>query len=232
VASKRHIAGKPAKKRRKRGRPQGGQERVGSEVIIAAARKLLATLPPHKATNLLIARQAGVDPALVRYYFSSRQALILAVIENMIEEWVATHPSPDAGPAEQLAQHVAGMVDFARSARSMQRLMIDECAEAKSPEIRKRIREMNAEAVQVYAKLFDLDEPRHLEPVDPLFVFVAIIGMSELFVAAQAMIVPLLSHPTSANELAERYKRFIVKMVLDGLRPRTHNSDAAPSASP
>jgi len=49
---------------------------------------------------------------------------------------------------------------------------------------------------------------------------VAVIGMSEFFAAAQSMIVPLLPQKISASELAERYKRFLVKMVLDGLRPR------------
>jgi TetR/AcrR family transcriptional regulator len=102
----------------------------------------------------------------------------------------------------------------------MQRLMIDECAEAKSPQVRRRALELNARAVQRFAKLFDQQRAEPLESVDPLFVYVAIIGMSEFFAAAQSMIVPLLPQKVSASELAERYKRFLVKMVLDGLRPR------------
>ena len=168
----------------------------------------------------MIARKAGVDPALVRYYFSSREELFLAVVENIVTTWVATHPPAQAAPAEQLATVVGEMVDFARSVRSMQRLMIDECAEAKSPQVRQRALELNARAVQEYAKLFDQKRTEPLEAVDPLFVFVAVIGMSEFFAAAQSMIVPLLPQKISAGELAERYKRFLVKMVLDGLRPR------------
>ena len=57
-------------------------------------------------------------------------------------------------------------------------------------------------------------------PADPLFVYVAVIGMAEFFVAAQAMITPLLTQKMSADELTERYKKFIVDMVLNGLRPR------------
>jgi TetR/AcrR family transcriptional regulator len=102
----------------------------------------------------------------------------------------------------------------------MQRLMIDECAEAKSPQVRHRALELNSLAVQAYARLFDQKQAEPLEPADPLFVYVAVIGMSEFFAAAQSMIVPLLPQKISASELAERYKRFLVKMVLDGLRPR------------
>jgi AcrR family transcriptional regulator len=168
----------------------------------------------------MIARKAGVDPALVRYYFSSRADLFLAVAENILTTWITTHPPPDGAPAEKLAVHLGRMVDFARSSRSLQRLLIEECAEAKSPHVRQRMQEINSLAVQHYAALLDPKQAEPLEPVDPLFAFVAIIGMSEFFAAAQAMIVPLLPQKLSADELAERYKRFLVKMVLDGLRPR------------
>ena len=218
MASKK--SGGQQKRKRKRGRPQSSEEGVGREAIIAAARALIETLHPHRVTIVMIARKAGVDPALVRYYFSSREELFLAVAEDIVTTWVARHPPAQAPPAEKLATAVSQMVDFARSVRSMQRLMIDECAEAKSPHVRHRALELNSLAVQGYAKLFDQNQAEPLEPVEPLFAYVAIIGMSEFFAAAQSMIVPLLPQKISADELAGRYKRFLVKMVLDGLRPR------------
>jgi len=219
VASKK--SGGQQKRKRKRGRPQASEEGVGREGIIAAARALIETLHPHRVTIVKIAAKAGVDPALVRYYFSSREELFIAVAENLVTSWVAAHPPlARAAPAEKLATVVSQMVDFARSVRSMQRLMIDECAEAKSPQVRQRVLELNSLAVQSYAQLFDQKQAEPLEPVDPLFAYIAIIGMSEFFAAAQSMIVPLLPQKVSTDELAERYKRFLVKMVLDGLRPR------------
>ncbi len=218
MASKK--SGGQQKRKRKRGRPQASEEGVGREGIIAAARALIETLHPHRVTIVMIAAKAGVDPALVRYYFSSREELFLAVAENIVTSWVAAHPPANAAPADKLATAVSEMVDFARSVRSMQRLMIDECAEAKSPHVRQRIIELNSLAVQGYARLFDQKQAEPLEPVDPLFAYVAVIGMSEFFAAAQSMIMPLLPQKMSADELAERYKRFLVKMVLDGLRPR------------
>jgi TetR/AcrR family transcriptional regulator len=208
-------------KKRKRGRPHASQQPIGREGIIASARSLLERLPPHQVTIVKIAREAGVDPALVRYYFSNREELLLAVVEDILTTWTATHtPSPAETPAEQLAAWIRGMIDFAGKVRSMQRLMIDECAEGKSPEVRKRVRELNALAVAGYAKLFDQNRKDALEPADPLLFYVAIIGMSEFFFAAQPMIQPLLSKKTSTHALAERYKEFVVRMVLNGLKPR------------
>jgi TetR/AcrR family transcriptional regulator len=209
-----------AKPRRSRGRPRAKQGTVGREALVAAARKLLDKLPPHKATVSSIARSAGVDPALVRYYFSSREELLLAVIEDILSTWTFEHPPPAAGPAAKLAAVVRDMVDFALNVRSMQRLMIDECANSKSAEVRRRVRELNTGAVSRYALMLHTEKGATTAATDPLFMYVALIGMSEFFAAAQAMIMPLVPDGISADVLAERYKDFIERLVLDGLRSR------------
>jgi AcrR family transcriptional regulator len=219
VAKKKKTERAPRK--RKRGRPHASQVAVGSEGIIAAARKLLEIHLPHLVSMLMIAQKAGVDPALVRYYFKSREELFFAVAENIVTTWVATHtPPPDAAPAQKLEAQIRGMVDSTHSVRSMQRLMIDECAEAESPLIRARVQELNARAVKAYAEYFDQSQTQPLVAADPLLAYVAVIGMADFFASAQSMIVPLLPKKLSADELAERYKNFIVEMVLNGLRPR------------
>jgi AcrR family transcriptional regulator len=219
TADTRKAAARP-KVRRSRGRPRARQGTVGREAIVASARKLLDKLPPHKATISSIARSAGVDPALVRYYFSSREELLLAVIEDILATWKFAHPPLNAGPAAKLAGFVRDMLDFALNVRSMQRLMIDECASSKSPEVRRRVRELNAGAVNRHALMLHSEKKHGVIDTDPLFMHVAIIGMCEFFAAAQAMITPLVPPGISADELAERYKDFIVRLVLDGLRAR------------
>jgi len=212
------------KPRRSRGRPRAKQGAVGREAIVASARKLLDKLPPHKATISSIARAAGVDPALVRYYFSSREELLLAVIEDTLANWIFTHPPASAGPAAKLAGIVRDMLDFALNVRSMQRLMIDECASAKSAEVRRRVREMNAGTLSRYALLLHSEshpgKKNEVSATDPLFMHIAIIGMCEFFAAAQPMIRPLVPDSIDNDELTARYKDFIERLVLDGLRAR------------
>ena len=162
----------------------------------------------------------GVDPALVRYYFGSREELLLAVIEDILSTWKFTHPPHSAGPAAKLAGIVRDMADFALNVRSMQRLMIDECANSKSSEVRRRVRELNAGAVSRHALMLHPEKQGTINSTDALFMHVAIIGMCEFFAAAQSMIAPLRPEGMDAKELAERYKDFIVRLVLDGLRTR------------
>jgi len=197
---------------------------VGREAIIVAASQLLEKLPPHQVPNVLIARKAGVDPALVRYYFGNRAELLLAVVEHILATWAASHPDPDAPPAERLSVHIADMLDFSRRMRPMQRLMIDELAEAKSASVRARVRELNAGAVKYYAQLLRAGSDKTEASPDSLFMHVAVIGICEFFAAAQAMILPLAPKHLDANELARRYETFIRELVLDGMRARVKSS--------
>jgi TetR/AcrR family transcriptional regulator len=218
------------RQKRSRGRPSD-KGAVGRQAIIAAASQLLEKLPPHQVPNVVIARKAGVDPALVRYYFGNREDLLLEVIKHILGTWAATHPPPDAPPAEKLSAHVADMFDFSCRVRSMQRLMVEGLAEAKTPAVRAAVRELNAGAVQVYARFLHLEGAEAESSPDPLFAHIAVIGLCEFFAAAQAMILPLAPKQLDAAELARHYKAFISRLVLDGLRtrlksPRTVRADA------
>lgn len=212
------VATKP---RRSRGRPRSKEGAVGPEAIVAAARKLLDKLPPHEVTISLIARSAGVDPALVRYYFSTREELLLAVIEDILATWKFSRPQPSAGPVVKLTAVIRDIADFALNVRSMQRLMIEECAGSKVPEVRRRVRELNTGVVSRWALMLHAEkEEGASHSTDPLFMHISIIGMCEFFAAAQNMIMPLVPAGMSSKELAERYKEFIVRLVLDGMRAK------------
>jgi hypothetical protein len=102
----------------------------------------------------------------------------------------------------------------------MQRMMIDECANSALPEVRRRVREMNAGVVSRWALMLHAERESDAHSTDPLFMHVSIIGMCEFFAAAQSMIMPLVPQGMTAKELAERYKDFIVRLVLDGIRSK------------
>jgi len=209
-----------SKQLRQRGRPRATHGTVGKEIIVVAASKLLDTLPSHRVTNLQIAKKAGVDPALVRYYFRNRAELVLAVIEYLLANWNHTHQLPASNNADRISVHIGNMLDFSRRVRSMQRLMIDECAESGDPAIRKRVRDMNMAVVRFYAEMLHVDADEERTSPIPLFVHVATIGLCEFFSAAQSMILPLAPARMGKEQLAEKYKEFIVSLMLDGLRSR------------
>ena len=65
--------------RRRPGRPPGDSRT--REQIAAAARRQFAELGYERTTIRSIAKEAGVDPALVHHFFGSKQRLFLSVTE-------------------------------------------------------------------------------------------------------------------------------------------------------
>ena len=205
-----------AKPKRGQGRPADAG--VGREAILTATRKLLQELPPARVTISSIAREAGIDPALVRYYFGDRSNLLLEVVDAMLGTARFEGNDPDDAMAS-LHYHVGQIRRFTHSARHMQRLMIDELAEAKSAEVRSRHREMNVQAIGFYEKLMAGGD-RELRAVDPMFLYLMLIGIFDFFVSAEPMIRNVVPEGTDMQALEQRFEDFVVDLVINGLRKR------------
>lgn len=208
---------KAGQQKRGAGRPTEGA--VGREAVLQAATRLLRDLPPARVTVSLIAREAGVDPALVRYYFGDRANLLLAVVDHMISSmpWEA---SSQADPVAALTERITNTSRFTRSAKNMHRLMVDELADAKSADVRERLREMNLRAVDLFKDLIDQDGGAELRPVDPFFLHLALIGMFDFFLSAQPVVRSLAPKDADMDELAQGFEAFVVDLVLNGVRKR------------
>jgi len=215
----RGMAGKSTDSRRSKGRPTASVEGVGRDGLIAAARQLLQELPPSQVTASAIARRAGGDPALVRYYFGNRETLLLEVAKQIGEE---AHQSPpeQGDPVTLLTDFIHATFRFTRSARNMQRLMIDELDSTSSPEMRDNVRKWNRGPVDYYAGLKELDERQDLADFDPLFLHLAIVGISDFFASGSPLVKLLVPEGTDMEELGQQYEAFVEKLLLDGLRKR------------
>jgi TetR/AcrR family transcriptional regulator len=206
-----------APKKRSQGRPSANV--VGRETILEAARKQLQELAPARVTISSIAREAGVDPALVRYYFGDREQLLLAVIDRIVESL------PNVGgegvePIEALKARIRGGLQFTRSAKNMHQLMIDELAANKSAAVRERQAANNKAAVAHYAKIMERDGGRQLNPADPLFLFIAVVGIFDFFVTAEPVIRNMAPEGTDMEELGKAFEEFVVDLVLNGMLKR------------
>ncbi|MGC1270833.1 MAG: TetR/AcrR family transcriptional regulator [Croceibacterium sp.] len=205
--------------RRSKGRPDATSAGVGREALITAARQLLQELPPAQVTASAIARKAGGDPALVRYYFGNREKLLLEVAQQIGEE--ANQNPPESGdPVELLTNFIHGTFRFTRSARNMQRLMIDELDSTSSPELRASLRKWNRVPVDYYAGIKAIDRKGDLADYDPLFLHLAVVGISDFFVSGSPLIKLLVPDGTDMAELADKYEEFVERLLLEGLKKR------------
>ena len=187
--------------------------------MLATAKRLIKEHPPARVTISLIAREAGVDPALVRYYFGDRSNLLLAVAESMLSEF----PRPTPGSIEPVAalEHtIRQMARFTNSTKHIHRLMVDELADARSADVGRHLGEMNRVAVRDLQEVMGRDAGANLRPVDPALLLVAIVGLFDFFVSAEPVVRQLVPKGTDMKALAARYEDFVTDLVLSGIRKR------------
>ena len=202
--------------RRGKGRPTANESGVGREALVTAARDLLQELPPAQVTSTAIAKRANADPALVRYYFGNRENLLFEVAKQIGAE--ANRPPPDEGdPVELLADMIHNTFRFTRSAKHMQRLMIEELDSATSPEVRAKMREWNRQPIETYRRIKELDRDGVLREFDPLFMYLATVGISDFFATGAPLIELVVPPGTDMAELGRKYEAFVVDLITRGL---------------
>lgn len=210
---------KTTPKKRGKGRPVSGKNDVGRERLLAVTEKLLRSMPPARVTMSRVAREAKVDPALVRYYFGNRTTLLVAVVDRVTAHGLHGVQRKHE-PTVALADHIGKTVQFVRSATFMHRLIIDELAQAGTQASRARVRSMNLDLVEFYRELLRHDGGSELVATDPLFLHLTVLGASDFFSSAEPLIRELLPAGTNMEKLTAGFQKFLVKLVLDGLRKR------------
>jgi len=95
---------------RRQGRPPKDDSQELRDKIIAATRELLRTRPPDAISRIDMARAAGVDPALIRYYFGTRDDVLNAVAQTFMNDF--TSDSYDVPPSGQIQDLVRQMTHF------------------------------------------------------------------------------------------------------------------------
>lgn len=97
-----------SRSRRNPGRPAASPDRDARDLLLAAATDLFASHGVAATTFAMIAKRAGMTPAMVHYYFASRDQLLDVVVEERIAPLIASVWGPVAAgtPAEDLIRGI------------------------------------------------------------------------------------------------------------------------------
>ena len=96
------------------GRPLGNTNRDARELLLTAATELFAEHGVAATTFAMIAKRAGMTPAMLHYYFMNREALIDAVVDERIATVIGRvwdPVKPGAEPAAMLDGIIERLVD-------------------------------------------------------------------------------------------------------------------------
>jgi TetR/AcrR family transcriptional regulator len=212
-----------ATRKRPQGRPNEGKNAVGPESLLRAARELLEKLPPAQVTRAALARHAGVDPNLIRYYFKDRDSLLLAVVDEIVNEESkrSARVVQTGSPVERLRAQVRHLVEFHQRHPYFHRLLIEEIATWKSQRARRLFHRINQLTLKLYGTLFrEGAKSKRLRALDPVFVHIAVLGMSEFFMSSKVLLEDAFGKGAAPSDYAQRYADTVVELVMHGARLR------------
>jgi TetR/AcrR family transcriptional regulator len=175
---------------RRRGRPSGGQHGEPRMLLLDVALLLFARHGIMETTLGAIAREAGVTPAMVHYYFKTREQLLDVLIDERFvplrTKLGATFANSDAEPAEALRAFVEGLVTVAEQNPWFATLWIREVI-SEGGLLRQRIADRFGDANQKASieRIEQWQKEGKLNPhLEPSLLFVSLFGLTLLPLAA------------------------------------------------
>jgi AcrR family transcriptional regulator len=193
---------------------------VGRETLIAATRKLVKTIPPGQITRLDIARAAGVDPALIRYYFGNKEALLAtAVLEAgaQMRDRMRQDSAQGSSAADKIRRRMVALLEALYEDPSLHHLVIERIIHNYSKEARDFRHDLVFGACDNLASIIEEGVASgELRRVDPRHLFLAMIGACSFPMAERALFDELMGKETTRAHL-DAYAGFVTEMFINGL---------------
>lgn len=211
---------KATKRRRSQGRPNKGTPAVGREVLISATRELMKSMPPGQITRLDIARAAGVDPALIRYYFGDKSALLVAAVlqaGSELRERQARGYAEGTSARDKIRRRIFILLETLYQDPSLHHLIIERIIHSKSKPAR-RLRDdlVYRTCDELAAVIEEGVAAGEFRRVDHRHLFLATVGACSFPMAERPLFAELMGGRTSEADL-HAYAEFVSDMILDGL---------------
>jgi len=215
---------KDLSKRREAGRPHQ-RESVGRQGLIDATLLLLRSTVPEELTLRAIALSAGVDPALIRYYFGGKDGLLREATMHLMDLTQQQGELRIQGGDVQtmVRERIRLIVDIGQKNPHFLKLVMREIyagEETAGEQSRAFLASTAKRGVAITATILDArpGSAVKLPDVDARFLHVALIGACTYFATAQPLFEVLFADTGGRREeLAERYVDFMTDMVLRGI---------------
>jgi AcrR family transcriptional regulator len=190
------------------------------EQIIDAAMQVFAQKGFSRATNKDIAREAGITPGLIYYYFESKEDLLKAIIETRSPAQLMTTLPPQVfalPPEVFLRMLILRALSIIESEQLIQlvRMLLPEVVH--NVEVAPIIFPMFQHLLEFLGKYFEAQaEKGALRGVDGVLTAQVMVGSVFVFVLRRQ----ILCDPTALEYTHEQIAEVVSETVLKGILPR------------
>lgn len=213
---------KSSSQRRTPGRPRSTTETVGRSQLMRITRELLREMPPSQVNRNEVARRAGVDPALIRYYFGNVQALMGEVTMEIWEEISTRTKKATAGlkdPESKIRARVSVLMQTLKENPHFHDLMLEHVLlPTASVNSNVQARYYNARIEEISGFVEEGVEAGIFRRVDPRFLFMSMVGMCQFYYESGVRLKGLLFEGEQVEDVAQRYTKYVADLILSGLR--------------
>lgn len=194
---------------------QRGQKGDSRVVLLDATASLLSERSDLNASLTDIATRSGLNSALIKYYFGSKDGLFLAVLERDAERSMADLASlmaMDISAERKLRTHISGIINTYYRSPYVNRL-INYMIVQGEPKSAERVAKIFVEPmIAAYRAIVQQGVAEGaFRPIDPGMLYYSVVGACEhIFYAAYAI-------PTilGKSELTEETKQAYIQHVVD-----------------
>lgn len=211
--------------RRPRGRPRSSVPGVGADAIVLKACELLREIAPRGLSLLKLARYAGCDRSLIRYYFKDRSTLLLAAARHLFGllrvRIAAVEKQLADDPESRIREMAVALLEFQIEHPYFHRLMIEEVVNSPRSDAQEFFRSVTVGGVGSFREMAAATARRGVAgPFEGLFLYLAIIGMCEFFVTGRSILKVAYGADFDAAAVTREYEAFLRRYVVDGIRWR------------
>ena len=200
--------------------------------LLDAAEAVFAARGFHATSTAAIARRAGVNKALIHYYFRSKEGLYRAILQRIaqqlrpfLEDFSITDPVEALSTATR--RYVRLLADHPHYVRLCAYSALDGVPIPGDEEMHARLVEAATTALQRGAsqRIFRAEDPRH--------VLISVEGMCRFFFEHEEALRPQWGDDYDRDRIVQERSDHVVRMVLQGLRADTgtHTKDEGDDAT-
>lgn len=197
-------------------------QRKNRKAILDAALQVFSAHGFRGSTIDRIAERAGLSKPNLLYYFPSKQAIYVAVLEDTLAEWLQPLRELDPGgdPIEEIGRYISAKLEMSRTRPEASRLFANEILHG-APAIGDFLSGPLKELVEEKAAVISawIAEGR-IRKMEPRHLIMMIWAVTQHYADFDVQVRAVLGDDAQPARRYEAAHETIMAVLLDGLRPR------------